>query len=359
MNKISQRIRYVHTADNINLAWAEVGSGIPLVKAANWMTHLEYELTSPVWSHWIDLFCNNFRYIRFDERGCGMTDWNVGDISFDRWIEDLETVITAASIDEPAVLLGISQGAATCIAYSIRHPEKVSKMILYGGYACGISHSPDCERKQLYQAMTDLVRLKWGDDNPTFRQVFTSRFIPDGTDEQIGWFNDLCKKTTNAANAAKLLEARAEVDVRDLLGRVTVPTLVLHSREDEVIPLSVGHELAAGIPGAEFVELDSKNHVLLEHEPAWNRFRTEILRFMEISAERPNDTFSELTNRETEVLALLTEGLSNADIAERLAINEKTVRNHISNLFDKLGVWSRSQAIIFAHDHNFSPKDRA
>jgi pimeloyl-ACP methyl ester carboxylesterase/DNA-binding CsgD family transcriptional regulator len=359
MAENNQRIRYVRTPENINLAWAEVGSGPALVKAANWMTHLEFEWQSPVWRHWIRFFNENFRYIRFDERGCGMTDWNVGDISFDRWVEDLETVIAAANIDEPTTLLGISQGAATCIAYSIKHPEKVSRMILYGGYARGLAHYADCERKQLYQAMIELTRLKWGDENPTFRQVFTSRFIPDGTDEQIGWFNELCKKTTNAENAAKLLEARADVDVRGLLEKVSVPTLVLHSRDDAVIPVSVGHELAAGIPGAEFVELDSKNHVLLEHEPAWDRFCAAVLDFMDIGNEKTDDVFSELTPRELEVLTLLTEGLSNANIAERLSINEKTVRNHISNLFDKLGVWSRSQAIVFAHDHNFPRKDRA
>jgi pimeloyl-ACP methyl ester carboxylesterase/DNA-binding CsgD family transcriptional regulator len=350
-----QRIRYVRATDGIRLAWAEAGTGPVLVKAANWMTHLDHEWESPVWRHWMRFFSQNFRYIRHDERGCGMTDWDVGDLSFDRWVEDLETVVSAADLNEPFTLLGISQGAATCLAFTARHPERVSKLILYGGYAAGISHRGDAESERLYRAMIDLVRLKWGDENPAFRQVFTSRFIPEGTDEQIGWYNELCRTTTSGENAAKLLESRAEIDVRDLLASINVPTLVLHSRYDDVVPISMGHELAAGIRNAEFVELDSRNHVLLQHEPAWQRFCSEVLDFMEVKRAQNGDdpAFSQLTPREREVLGLLSEGLSNTEIAERLSINEKTVRNHVSHLFDKLGVWSRAQAIVFARDRNF------
>ncbi len=351
-----QRIRYVEAPDGVKLAWAESGSGPVLVKAANWLTHLEYDWESPVWRHWMQFFTDKFRYIRHDERGCGMTDWNVGDLSFERWIEDLGSVVSAADIKEPFALLGISQGAATCIAFAATHPEMISRLILYGGYAAGAWHRGDNEREQLYKAMIELVRLKWGDDNPSFRQVFTSRFIPSGNEEQIGWFNELCRKTTSAENAAFLMEARAEINVRELLGSVRVPTLVLHSRHDDIVPIAMGHELAAGISGAEFVELDSKNHVLLEHEPAWERFCSDVLEFMGVTleAEREDPTFSALTLREREILGLLSMGMSNTEIAERLSITEKTVRNHLTNLFDKLGVWSRSQAIVFARDRNFN-----
>lgn len=197
-------------------------------------------------------------------------------------------------------------------------------------------------------------RVNWGKDNPTFRQVFTSRFIPGGTHEQLEWFNDLCLKTTTDEIIAQLLEARGVVDVTELLGRVRTPTLVLHARDDEVIPVSEARLLASSIPAAEFVELDSRNHILLEHEPAWPRFCDAVLAFLQAKESAGDSVFAALSARERQVLALITEGLSNTDIAERLSISEKTVRNHASNLFDKLGVWSRAQAIVFARDHGFS-----
>jgi DNA-binding CsgD family transcriptional regulator len=203
--------------------------------------------------------------------------------------------------------------------------------------------------------MIDLARLEWGSDNPTFRQVFTSRFIPGGTEEQIGWYNDLCRKTLTAEVAARLLESRAMIDVTALLGEVRAPTLVLHARGDGVVPIAEGHILAAGIPGAQFIELDSNNHVLLENEPAWERFCSEVLEFMGLKGPSGEEgsAFTSLSPREREVLKLIAEGLGNAQIAERLTISEKTVRNHVSNLFDKLGVWTRAQAIVFAIERGF------
>ena len=353
--KIRQRIRYLRTPDNVQLAWAEAGTGPVLIKAANWLTHLEYEWQSPVWRHWIRFFSDHFSFVRYDERGCGMTDWNVGDLSFARWVEDLEAVVEVADPYEPFALLGISQGTATCLAYTVRHPERVSRLVLYGGYARGTFCRSDPEKERLYRALIDLTRLGWGKDNPAFRQIFTSRFIPGATNEQVGWFNELCRKTTSPEIAARLLETRATIDVSELLGKVRVPTLVLHSREDDVVPISEGHILAAGIPGAQFIELDSKNHILLETEPAWQRFCGEVLDFMGLkdSSSAEDSAFDSLTVREREVLALITQGLGNAEIAERLSISEKTVRNHVSNLFDKLGVWTRAQAMVFAHDHGF------
>lgn len=356
MKRAAQRIRYLRTPDDVRLAWAEAGAGPLLVKAANWLTHLEYEWESPVWRHWIRFFTEHFRFVRYDERGCGMTDWKVGDLSFERWVGDLEAVVEEADPQRPFALLGISQGAAVCIAYAVKHPERVSHLILYGGYARGVLRRDDPERERVYRAIIDLTRLEWGNDNPAFRQVFTSRFIPGGSDEQLGWFNELCRRTTSAESAAALFEARGAINVTELLGEVRTPTLVLHSREDNITPILEGHILAAGIRGAQFVELDSKNHVLLEHEPAWERFQEAVLEFMGLGvpatgAEDP--AFASLSPREREVLALITEGLGNAQIAGRLEISEKTVRNHVSNLFDKLGVWTRAQAIVFARDRGF------
>jgi pimeloyl-ACP methyl ester carboxylesterase/DNA-binding CsgD family transcriptional regulator len=356
MKKPTQRIRYVRTTDGVQLAWAEAGAGPVLIKAANWLTHLEYEWESPVWRHWLRFFSDHFRYIRYDERGCGMTDRNVGDLSLERWVADVEDVVAASDLREPFSLLGISQGGAICVAYAVKHPERVSKLVLYGGYARGPFQRGDPDRASFYQAMIDLVRLEWGSDNPTFRQVFTSRFAPEGTEEQIDWYNDLCRKTLTAEIAAQLLESRAMIDVTALLGLVRAPTLVLHARGDVVVPITEGQILAAGIPGAQFVELDSKNHILLEHEPAWERFCDEVLEFMGSKglSHGEDPAFSSLSPREREVLTLISEGLSNAEIAERLSISEKTVRNHVSNLFDKLGVWTRAQAIVFALERGFN-----
>jgi pimeloyl-ACP methyl ester carboxylesterase/DNA-binding CsgD family transcriptional regulator len=348
-----QRIRYLRTSDGIQLAWAEAGSGPTLVKAANWLTHLEQDCESPVWRHWIRFFSDHFRFVRFDERGCGMSDWNVGDLGAERWAEDLDEVVGAAGLREPFALVGISQGAAACLSYAVRHPERVSHLILYGGYARGVCRRGNPQAEQLYKAIIELARQGWGTDNPSFRQVFTSRFIPGGTAQQLEWFNDLCRTTTSAENAVRLLEERSLVDVQNLLGKVRTPTLVLHAREDAITPLAEGRLLASEIPGAQFVELESKNHVLLEHEPAWNRFQEAVLDFLSVRAAGEDPAFAALSPREREVLALITEGLANAEIAERLALSEKTVRNHISNIFDKLGVWTRAQAMVFARDRGF------
>jgi pimeloyl-ACP methyl ester carboxylesterase/DNA-binding CsgD family transcriptional regulator len=350
-----QRIRYLRTTDDVQLAWAEAGTGPCLIKASHWLSHLEYEWESPVWRHWIRFFADHFYFLRWDERGCGMSDWNVGELSFERWIQDLEAVIAAAAAPKPFALLGISSGAAVSVAYAARHPEHVSHLLLYGGYARGWAHrgTPGGERE--YYAIVELARAGWGRDNPAFRQVFTSRFLPGGTEEQVAWLNELCRKTTTGVLAGELLLARAQVDVTGEMGQVRTPTLVIHARDDAVCPIKEGRIMAAGIPGAQFVELDSKNHILLENEPAWDRFKDVVLDFMGLPAPRAGEdpAFGSLSPREREVLVLITEGLGNAEIGERLSISEKTVRNHISNVFDKLGVWTRAQAIVFARDRGF------
>lgn len=345
-------VRYVRADDGVQLAWAESGNGPALVKAATWLTHLELDIESPVWKHWTGFFSSNFRYIRYDERGCGMSDWDLSDLSFERRVADLETVVDAAKLNEPFTLMGMSHGAAVCIGYAVRHPERVSRMILCGGFAHGALRRSDEEANRMYAAIVDLARL-WGSDNPAFRQVFTSRFIPGGTDQQLQWFNDLCLKTTSPALAPALLRARAETVVRHLLPQVRTPTLVLHAREDEIAPLAEGRLLATEIPGAQFVELESRNHVLLEHEQAWARFQEAVLEFSGRARGAADQAFAQLSPRERDTLRLLTDGLSNSEIAERLGISEKTVRNHLSHLFDKLGVWSRAQAIVFARDRGF------
>ncbi len=350
-----QRIHYLRTTDHVKLAWAEASTGPVLVKASNWLTHLEDEWESPVWGHWIRFLTEHFRLVRYDERGCGMSDWDVEDLSNERRIEDLEEVIAAAGPAEPFALLGISQGAAACLGYAARHPERVSHLLLYGAYARGWSRRGDPDAARAFQAIADLARFGWGKDNPAFRQVFTSRFIPGATSEQMGWFNDLCRKTTSPRMAADLMLARGTIDVVPYLERIRTPTIVIHGRDDQAIPIAEGRLIASGIAGAQFVELDSRNHILLESEPAWERFCAVVLEFLgrEAGPLAEDAVFSSLTPREREVLALLTDGLGNAAIAGRLSLSEKTVRNHVSNVFDKLGVWTRAQAIVLARDRGF------
>ncbi|HET8692083.1 MAG TPA: alpha/beta fold hydrolase [Steroidobacteraceae bacterium] len=350
--QIRQQIRYLKASDGARLAWAEAGEGPVIVKASNWLSHLEYEWENPLWKHWLHFFAGNFRFIRYDDRGCGLSEWNGGPLDVARWCEDLEAVMEAARPAGKVTLLGISQGGVACIAYALKHPERVERMILYGAYARGAYLRGTAESQATYRAIIDLARAAWGSDNAAFRQVFTSRFVPEGTAEQIGWFNDLCRRTTTGEIAAALLECRAQLDVVSMLGELRVPTLVIHAREDGVVPVEEGRLLASRIPGAEIVELDSKNHILLESEPAWARFQDAVLHAMR-PGRGGSEVFDALSAREREVLALMGDGLANADIAARLAISEKTVRNHASNIFDKLGVWSRAQAIVFARDRGF------
>jgi RNA polymerase sigma factor (sigma-70 family) len=351
-SKPRHTVRYVKASDGVQLAWAESGTGPTLVKAATWLTHLEHDLESPVWHHWTRFLSDHFRYIRYDERGSGMSERNISDLSWERRIKDLETVIDTSCGSEPVTLLGISHGSAVCIAYAVKHPERVARMILYGGFARGALKRSDEEATRMYEAIINLATL-WGSDNPAFRQVFTSRFIPGGSDQQLRWLNEICQKSTSPQLAGPLLRARAETDITPLVSQAQVPTLILHALDDAVVPIAEGRFLATEIAGAQFVELESRNHVLLEHEPAWARFQEEVLEFTGRRASGNDEAFRELSPRERETLSLLAEGLSNSEIAERLGISEKTVRNHLSHLFDKLGVWSRAQAIVFARERGF------
>ncbi|WP_116808438.1 alpha/beta fold hydrolase [Steroidobacter cummioxidans] len=352
---IRQSIRYVRGSDGVRLAWASAGSGPPLVKAANWLTHLQYDLESPVWRHWIEFFAEHFHFIRYDERGCGMSQWEVPEVSLPRWVDDLSAVIDAAQCNAPMTLLGISQGASACIAYAVRHPERVSHLILYGGYATGWAKRGDPQGLRRFQAIVELIRLGWGTDTVAFRQVFTSRFAPGASQQQLEWFNELCRRTTTPDIAAHLMLARSEVDVRELLPQLQVPTLVIHPVDDQVTPLNASRELASEIANAEFVQLESRNHVLLEHEPAWAQFKETVLEFTGRGSIKAAavDRFGELSPRERDVLGGLAAGHTNAQIATSLHLSEKTVRNIVSRIFAKLDVESRTQAAVLARDNDF------
>lgn len=274
----TQKIMYCRSRDGVRLAYATAGIGPPLVKTGNWLHHLEYDWESPVWRHLLRGLASSFTLIRYDARGNGMSDWAVGEISLDAWVSDLEAVVDAAGI-ERFPLLGISQGCAVSVAFAVQHPQRVSHLILYGGYTRGGRKRTQLEREQR-DAMTKLARLGWGGVNPAFRQLFTSNFMPDATPEEAESFNELQRKTTSADCAARYFEATGNFDISDLVGHVSAPTLVMHARGDLMVPLEAGRELASGIPGARFVTFEGRNHFFLEHEPATQRFFEETRLFL-------------------------------------------------------------------------------
>jgi pimeloyl-ACP methyl ester carboxylesterase/DNA-binding winged helix-turn-helix (wHTH) protein len=281
----AQEIRFCITSDQVRIAYAVGGNGPPLVKPANWMTHLEYDWESPIWRHWIRELSRDHTLIRYDERANGLSDWNAQDVSLDGLVRDLEAVVDAAGLDTFPMLC-ISQGCSIAISYAVRNPGRVSRLVLYGGYARGWAMRGNPVEIAQRHALSTLIEHGWGKDNPAFRQIFTSLFLPGGSAEQMQWFNDLQRTTTSAENAARLHETFGGVDVRYLLAAIDVPTLVLHGRNDAVIPFEEGRILASGIPNARFVSLDSANHILLEAEPAWPRFLAEVRAFLDDDAAK-------------------------------------------------------------------------
>ena len=275
-----QEVRYCTTDTGVRLAYASIGSGPPLVKASNWLTHLDFERSSPIWRHWWAALSAHHRVIRYDERGNGMSQRDVPDVSFETWVRDLETVVDAAALDR-FPLLGISRGGSIAIAYAVRHPERVSHLILYGAFASGIDHRGTPAEIEARRALTSLVRLGWGLNNPAFCKTFTCRFIPEGTPEHERWFDELQRVSTSPENAAHLMEVDDALDVRSLLPMVRVPTLVIHCDRDQAVPAEQGRELAAGIPGARYVSLPSANHLLMAEEPAWAMFLEELGAFLD------------------------------------------------------------------------------
>ena len=277
---LRQEIRYCHSVDGTRIAYAIAGSGPPLVKAANWLHHLEFDWESPVWRHIFEELASTHTLLRYDNRGMGLSAWDVSDLGFDRQIEDLETVVEQAGLDRFA-MFGLSQGCAKSVVYAARHPERVTRLVLLGGYVRGWKRRGDPAGSVLRQAAIEMIRVGWGRDNPAVRQMFTSLYMPDAPPESQRWFSDLQRRTTNAENAAATLEAHGDVDVRDLLSRVKAPTLVIHSRHDGGVPFEQGQELAAGIPGARFAVLDTTNHILPATDPAWSRCARLIQEFLD------------------------------------------------------------------------------
>jgi pimeloyl-ACP methyl ester carboxylesterase len=358
---VSGQIRFCRSSDGVQLAYAVGGSGTPLVKAPNWLNHLELDATSPVWRAWMRRMMANHTLVRYDGRGCGLSDREVATISHETLQLDLQAVVEAAKLDR-FVLYGASQGAAVAVEFAARHPERVSHLVLYGGYLRGARKRGTTRAAEEADAMLKLVELGWGRENSAFRQVFATQFIPDGKPEHLKAFDELQRRTVTPETAARLLSVLHDVDVTDYAARVQCPTLVLHSRGDARIPFEEGRKLAGAIPNAEFVPLDSQNHILLDHQSAWEMFFVEMEGFLArhgAPAATSAPALADLTPAESRVLDLLAAGLNNDRIAQHLEITPKTVRNHITHIFSKLGVEGRAAAIVLARDHGMGSRTRS
>ncbi|WP_373491668.1 alpha/beta fold hydrolase [Parasphingorhabdus sp.] len=274
-----QLIHFCRSDDGVTIAYAEIGQGPPLVKAANWLSHLELDWNAPIWSPLFRELARHHRFIRYDERGNGLSDWLVPEISLNSFVTDLETVVEATGLTR-FPLLGISQGAAVSVEYAVRHPDRVSHLILFGGYPSGWRIAADEQTIREREAVLALTENGWGQENTAYRHIFSATFMPDASVETLAWFDEFQRRTTSPQNAVRFLSAFGDIDVRDSLARIAVPTLVLHSRGDLRIPWTVGRDLAASIPGAQFVLLESNNHLLLEGEPAASQFVQSVRDFL-------------------------------------------------------------------------------
>ena len=351
---MDQVLRFIMAPDGVRICTSARGTGQPLVKAPNWLSHAGMDLESPVWRHWWAELSSRRHFVRFDQRGCGLSDWVVPEMSFASWVSDLECVVDSLEIEQ-FDLLGMSQGGAVAIEYAARHPQRVRRLILCGAFARGWAKRGEEEE---HQAILALIRRGWGGDNPAYRQLFTSQFMPDATLEQMNSFNELQRLSSSPDNAMQFQIEVGNIDVTERLSQVDVPTLVFHSRYDARIPFSEGQQIAASMPNARFVALESRNHILLETEPAWAEFRRELSGFLDEGTTRslqdtalpvsgPADE-ANLTRREVEVLRLIAAGKTDREIAGELYISVRTVGNHVKNILAKAGCANRTAAAMYA-----------
>jgi pimeloyl-ACP methyl ester carboxylesterase len=353
----AQQIRFCRSRDGTRLAYAVCGSGPPIVWIGHWIRHLDLDWSCLVWRPWLSMLSRDFTVIRFDWRGCGLSDRGELDYSPERYLEDCEAVVDAAQL-QSFVMIGMAHGGSTGIAYAARHPERVSRLVLWGTQTCGWSfREKSPQQAEAQEIRLKMVELGWPNDNPAYGQFFTMLHMPDAAPEHIRSYNNLLRQTTASDTAIKLVRSFWETDVRDALPQVRCPTLVMHTRDDAIVPFDEGREIASLIPGANFVPLESRNHILVETEPAWRQMVEALGLFLPAPASASAKPLDELTARESEVLDLVAQGLDNGTIAARLNISDKTVRNHVSIIFDKIGVTSRAQAVAFARDAGIGPRN--
>lgn len=340
---VRQEVRFCRAPDGVRLAYAIHGQGPPLVIASCWLSHLQFDWQSLVWRHFLEDLGAICTIIRYDERGYGLSDWDIEDYSLETRVADLEAVVDSANLG-PFALVGMSQGGPVAIEYAVRNPDRVTRLILYGAYAC-LARRP--EDKELLETFLSMIRVGWARPDSLFRRVFTNMLIPDATEEQMRWVDALQRMSTSTENAVRLRAERQKIDVTDLLPRVSVATLVLHSRGDAMIGFNEARLIASSIPDAAFVPLDSHNHIVLADEPAWPVFLHEVTTFVRpdrrsAPAIAPRPSPADLTGRELEILRLAGAGLGNSDIADALTLSVRTVERHLSNAYLKLGVSGRA-----------------
>ena len=327
--------RFCTAPDGVGLAYAIEGDGPPLVKAANWLTHLEYERQSPVWRHWIRELSRGRTLIRYDGRGCGLSERELATAPTEEThVDDLAAVVDAAELQRFA-LIGLSGGGPSAIDYAARNPERVSRLMLYGSYTRGRYRRGE-EHTEQARLLIDLMRVGWGGTVPAFREVFSSVYIPSAGEEQKRWYDDMQQASSSGETAARLWQSRTHTDITETARRIEQPALVLHARHDGAVPYEEGRRLASLLPDARFVTLDSDNHILQEGEPAWDAFLGEVRAFLGVGKLAASADLSELSRREHEVLELVAAGLSNEEIAERLFLSTRTVERHLSNIYSKL-----------------------
>ena len=348
---MKQKIQFCQTHDGIRIALAKAGEGPPLVRTANWFTHLELDWNSAIWRHWFETLADGRTLVRYDPRGSGLSDRNVDDFSLEAWISDLEAVVDAVGLQR-FPLIGLCQGGVVAVAFAARHPERVTRLILYDSYLSGAyAEGVDQSIQKQAHTLSEMIELGWGQEAGAFREVFANLLMPDATKEQLRWIGELQRRSASATTARRLWDAFNTFDIRAEVGKLRVPTLVFHVRGDAMVPFEAGRRLAAAIPNARFVPLEGKNHILLANERAWQTFRTELSNFL--AADEPTEILSQskleaLSPREKEILDYIARGLANVEIARMTGIAEKTVRNHITTIFSKLAVEHRAQAIVAA-----------
>ena len=350
----TQQIRFCASRDGTRIAYGMCGDGPPLVWVAHFVHHLNFDWESPVWRPWISALAKRHTLIRYDFRGTGLSDRTGVEFTFEKLVEDFEAVVCASGVRNFS-LLAMSGGARVVLPFAVQNPDRVDRLVLYGTSPAGpLTAKAPPERVENMQVQLKAFELGWPQDTPGFGTFLTSLHIPDASAEQARSFNGLLRLTTSAENGVALLRTLVESDMQDLLPNLRCPTLVFHSRQSAVLPFDEGRKVAALIPDARFVPLESRNHILLSTEPAWKQFVYELDEFLSSgSHDSAIYSFDELTAREREVLELLAHGLSNADICVQLKISDKTVRNHVSIVLGKLGAHSRAQAVAVARDAGF------
>jgi len=356
----SQQVRFCRSRDGTRIAYGTCGAGPPLVWGAHWVHHLSYDCDNPVWSAWISFLSRRHTLIRYDLRGCGLSDRDGVELSFEKLFEDLEAVIEAAGV-ETFAYFGMAFGAAMGATFAVRHPGRVSRLVLYGTQTRG-RFARDITPDEMQREIAELTIIErgWQNENPAYGQFFTSLHIPDATAEQTRTYNELLRETTSQGNAMRLLRMLWEQDVHELVPQVRCPTLVLHPRRNSIVPFDEGRKVATLIAGARFVPLDTRNFILLPQEPEWARFVAEVEDFLPAASVKPLHAagllLEDLTPREHDVLELVAQGLDNGTIGSRLAISERTVRNHVSAIFSKFGATRRANVIVRAREAGFGRK---